>query len=143
MGFAPEAFRRLAQIVGGPKPKKKDKNCPPDIALNGLQGAAVTWSMVVNSLPVKVDEDEAKKVHDKLVDLVLAQNAGLLGPNHSNLGKVLSVLAEVYHVEAICTKETEEKIVKIFKMLPVNILQQNASAFSEKQQKKIETIVNS
>jgi hypothetical protein len=158
--LAPEAFRRLVKIVGGPRPKKRDEKgkmafdnavaalltlcaekeqcCPPDV------GAAAAWSLVVKGLPMKDDEDEAKKVHDKVVDLLMAQNQGLLGgAERQNLGKLLSILSEVHHDEKLCTKDTEEKIAKVFKMLPMDVLQACASFFTEKQQKKIEQIINS
>lgn len=152
---SPVAFSKLAPIVGGPRPKKRDVKgklafdnavaalfalakekpgfCPPDIKC---------WPLLLAKLPIRDDEDEAKKLHGKFVDLVLAQDQGLLGgPGRENLGPVLSVLAEVYHVEAICSKETEEKILKVFKLLPRDMLQHCAAGFSEKQQKKIEQML--
>jgi len=154
---APQAFTRLAQIVGGKTPKKRDEKgklamdnavaallsmakekpqlCPPDVQ---------AWNLVIARLPLREDEEEAKKVHEKLVGLVLEQNQGLLGgPERTNLGAVLAVLAEVYHVETICNKETESKILQIFKMLPRDLLGGLASRFTEKQQKKIEKMISS
>jgi len=150
----PEAFRLLAQIVGGPTPKKRDQKgliahdnavaalmmlakeqpslCPPEVQ---------AWPLVVSKLPLRTDEEEAMKTHEVLVDLVLADHAGLLGPERSHLGKVLSFLAEVYHVEPICSKITEEKIQRIFKMIPPAHLQAVAGSLTEKQQKKIEKIL--
>jgi len=153
---APDAFLRLALIVGSARPKKRD-NKPKlafDNAVAALFALAVekaplcppevqAWPLVIAKLPLKDDEDEAKKVHDKLADLVLQQHEGVLGANRSHLGAVLSVLAEVYHVEDVCKKESDEKILKIFKMLPRDTLQAQASKFTEKQQKKIEKMLSS
>merc|ERR1719469_942695 len=104
---APEAFRRLAQLISGPAPKKRDDQgkvamdncvsamlalarhqapqCPPEVP---------AWQLVVGKLPIRDDEDEAKKVHKIISEMILAQNAGLLGPDNSHIGKVLSALAE-------------------------------------------------
>jgi len=153
---APQAFRSLAQIVGSPRPKKRDNKAK--LAFDNSVAALLTlavekaslcpaeiqaWPLVIAKLPLKDDEDEAKKVHDKLADLVLQQHEGVLGTNGAHLGAILSVLAEVYHVEDICKKESEEKILKIFTMLPKDRLQAEASKFTEKQQKKIEKMLSS
>lgn len=152
---AGEAFRRLAVILGGKGPGKRDTKgrlavdnavaamltlakekpscCPPDIQ---------AWQLVLSRLPLKSDEEEGQKVHQKLVDLVIAEHDGLLGgPGTPNLGKVLSVLAEVYRNEDICTKETDEKILLVFKRIPKDVLMSFAGGFSEKQQKKIEKMI--
>jgi len=152
---APDAFRRLSAIVGKPKPKKRDekaktaydnavaallslckdqpKHCPPEIN---------AWALTLSRLPLQSDEDEAKKVHATLAGLVLAQHEGLLGPDRQNLGMILSILAEVYHVDGICDKPTEEQILNIFKMIPQETLAGMANQFSEKQQKKIENMLS-
>jgi hypothetical protein len=151
---APEVFRKLAQIVSGAKPKKRNvtqklmwdnavaallslaenhaAGCPPELQV---------WPLILQSLPLKNDEEEAKEVHTKIVDLVLAQHPGLLGQNHANLGQILSVLAEIYKNEGICTKETEQKISNIFKSVPQDHLKSVSAKFSEKQMKKIEKIL--
>lgn len=149
---APEAFRKIGQIVAGPKPKKRDTKgkqaldnavaalvslakdqsaqCPPEVQ---------PWTLALSKLPLRDDEDEAKEVHDKMVDLVIAQNESLLGgPGHTNLPSILSFLAEIHHVESICTEETDKKIQQIFTMLPAEMLTSCAAGFSEKQQKKIQ-----
>jgi len=153
---APLAFTKLAQILNGAKPKKRDTKgklawdnaiaafftlakekgplCPPEIK---------PWPLVLARLPLRDDEEEAKKVHERLVDLVIAQNPDVLGPDRAHIGPVLSVLAEVYRVDCMCNKDTEEKILQIFKMLPRDLLQRCAVGFSEKQQKKIEKMLMS
>lgn len=153
---APQAFKSLAQIVTTAKPKKRDEK--GKLALDNAVAALLTmakekspqcppevraWELVVSKLPLRDDEDEAKKVHKVVVDLVLEQNQGLMGPNRENLGQVLSIMAEVYKVESICEKETDEKILQVFKMLPRDLLQSLAPRLTEKQQKKIEKMLTS
>merc|ERR1719222_1838907 len=84
---APQVFGILNQILSGPKPKKRDEKgklawdnavaallsmaqhqspqCPPQMN---------AWQVVLSKLPIRDDEDEAKKVHEKVADLVLEQN---------------------------------------------------------------------
>jgi len=153
---APQAFQALAQILNGPKPKKRDEKaklkfdnamaamlslaverqdcCPPDIQ---------SFAIALAHMPLREDEDEAKKVHAKLVELVLQQHAGLLGPDKTNLGRILSIFAEVYHQENISEKEMDEKIVYIFKNVGADLLKACANCFTEKQQRKIEKIMSS
>merc|ERR1712187_926746 len=93
--------------------KNQPAQCPPDIP---------AFQMVVGKLPLQEDYEEACKVHAIIADLVLAQHEGLLGPNAGHLGKILSALAEVYKQEHLCEKETDEKVRKIFQMLPKDTL---------------------
>lgn len=101
------------------------------------------FKLVLEKLPLKEDEEEAKKVHEIIVTQFQAQNAALLGDGNSNLPALLKILAEVYKQEAICEKETDQKIVALFKSLPQNVLEGAASSFSEKQLKKIQNICKS
>jgi len=152
---APQAFKLIAQLVNGPPPKKRDEQgkvaldnavsaliflakeksalCPPEIP---------AWQLAVSKLPLQEDEEEAKKIHKIIVDLVLEQHAGLLGPNGAHIPKILSALAEVYNQENLCTKETNANIVRIFQLLPRDNIVKYASEFTEKQQKKIEKMLN-
>merc|ERR1712070_818217 len=110
----------------------KPDQCPPSVP---------SWQLVVSKLSLKHDDDEAQKVHDKVVDLVFQQHAGLLGPDGANLGKILSALAEVYRTETICKKETDAKICNVFQAIPREHLLSLARGFTEKQQKKIEKML--
>lgn len=151
----PDAFRRIVQHLQGQKPKKRDDKgkvamdnavaallslakekgqlCPPEIN---------AWDLVLSKLPLKDDEEEAKKVHEKIINLVLEQSQGLLGANNANLGKVLSILAEIYKQENIVSKENDDKILNVFKMLPQSILQGASSSFTQKQQAKIQKMLS-
>eukprot|EP00933_Yihiella_yeosuensis_P044055 TRINITY_DN39103_c0_g1_i1.p1 TRINITY_DN39103_c0_g1~~TRINITY_DN39103_c0_g1_i1.p1 ORF type:complete len:1092 (+),score=346.27 TRINITY_DN39103_c0_g1_i1:348-3278(+) len=152
---APDAFKQIAQVLNASKPKKRDDKgkvardnavaamlslakekaalCPPDVQ---------AWDLVIDRLPLRDDEDEAKSVHEKIVKLTLEQNAGLMGPGQKNLGRVLAVLAEIYKTEGICTKDLDVEILKIFKALPQNVLASCAGGLTEKQQKKIEKMLS-
>lgn len=152
---AAEAYKILTHTIQTAPPKKRDEKSKicRDNAVAALFTLAKEkpqqcpegldpWQTVVHQLPLKDDEEEGKKVHESIADLVLAQHAGLLGPNGANLGKVLSALAEVHSQEDLSSKETDMKIQNIFKMLPRDTVQNLATAFSEKQQKKIEKMLS-
>merc|ERR1719183_451885 len=143
---APTAFRCIAAILAQPAPKKRDGSAKlaHDNAVAALLSLAKdkpagcpadiqAWSLLVSRLPIRQDEEEARKVHETIVDLVLAEHSGLLGDQGCNLGPVLSMLAEIYRVEEICNKGTENKIKGIFQAIPQAQLQALASKFSEKQ----------
>jgi len=157
--FAPlaqQAFQALAGILRSLKPKKHDKHaqvaldnavqamfmlvtekadhCPPDVP---------AWGLIVSKLPLRHDEEEARKIHKAIADLVLQQHQGLLGAQNANIGQVLSALAEVYKQENLCTKETDELIFRMFQMLPRESLVKLAGGFTQKQQRKIEKMLSS
>jgi hypothetical protein len=154
---APEAFRALAKIVSSQVPKKKTrKNEQAHVAMENAIAALLTlaryqasscpvevpaWQLVVSKLPLKKDEDEGKKVHEAVVDLVLEQHSGLLGQDNANLGSILSCLAEIHRSEDLSSKTIDEKIVRVFQHLPQDVLIKYASNFSGKQQAKIRKIV--
>eukprot|EP00408_Alexandrium_pacificum_P016719 CAMPEP_0171183340 /NCGR_PEP_ID=MMETSP0790-20130122/15229_1 /TAXON_ID=2925 /ORGANISM="Alexandrium catenella, Strain OF101" /LENGTH=1111 /DNA_ID=CAMNT_0011648315 /DNA_START=33 /DNA_END=3368 /DNA_ORIENTATION=+ len=151
---AGEAFRRLAQVVGGPAPKRSQERAKValDNATSALLALAVAkgplcppeikpWQLIMTRLPLKDDEEEAKKVHEQLADLVMQEHAGLLEDGGAHLGKVLSALAEVYKQEEYSTKEGDQKILQIFQRLPRENLAKFGTCFSEKQQKKIEKML--
>eukprot|EP00401_Gymnodinium_catenatum_P082994 CAMPEP_0117560190 /NCGR_PEP_ID=MMETSP0784-20121206/53748_1 /TAXON_ID=39447 /ORGANISM="" /LENGTH=1103 /DNA_ID=CAMNT_0005357591 /DNA_START=91 /DNA_END=3402 /DNA_ORIENTATION=- len=150
----PEAFRSLAKLAAGPAPKKRDQR--GRVALDNVVSALLVlarvqpalcpqevpaWELVVSKLPLMEDEEEARKVHAAIVDLLAEQHAGLLGSDATRLGKILSALAEVYHKEELCTKETDAKIQNIFKCVPQEKLASLAASFTEKQQRKITKMV--
>jgi hypothetical protein len=154
---APEAYKRIAQVISGRKPKRRDEKAMAamDNAVSAMMSLAVKmrpqcppeitdpFAMVLSKLPLSVDFEEAKKVHTKVVDLLESQDPGLLGSNMSNLGKVLSLLAEIHKSEEHSNAELDKRIAQIFKTLSTDMLRQNASNFTEKQQKRIEQIIMS
>lgn len=148
---APEAYTKLQAILSAPAPRKRREE-KAKVAMDNAVAAmlalavhkpdkcpATAFQLVLNKLPLKDDEEEAKKVHKLLVQQVKANNTRLTDP--TNLPKILSVLAEIYKQENMCEKETDAEIISIFKQLPPATIQQQASGFSEKQQKKIERIM--
>lgn len=151
-----EAFSKLGQILSAPAPRKKRED-KAKVALDNAVAAmlalaihqagkidvAKAFELVISKLPLKEDEEEAKKVHKILAEQIGAQNSGLLGGNQQNLGPILKVLAEVHKQENICDKATDDIIANIFKQLPQDLLAQLVGTFTEKQSKKVERIMRS
>ena len=52
-------------------------------------------------LPVWEDEDEAPHIYNYLCDLVEANHPILLGPNHANLPRIISIIAEAFSKEVL------------------------------------------
>merc|ERR1719443_2242205 len=154
---APAVFQKLANLLGAPKKGSKKKDLMAKMALDNAAAALVrlsqhqaaacpagldSWGLALSKCPLRDDADEGKKIHKILVDLVFQQHQGVLGPNNANLGKLLSIFAEVHGLEAISDTECDAGIVKIFKMLPQDVIKSNSASFSEKQMKKIESILS-
>lgn len=153
---SPEAYNLIFNQVEGKMPKKKDENAM--IAIDNAVAALLSlgvhkkqqcppgkdpFAVVLSKLPLKYDREEALKVHTKIVDLLMKQDEGLLGAGMSNLGKILSLLAEIHKDELKSDDDLDTKITQVFKSITPDVLRQNASCFSEKQQKRIEKIVSS
>merc|ERR1712079_1003202 len=94
---APDAFRRLATVVGGPAPKRKDDSAK--VAMDNAVAALLSlgfekanacppevnpFAIALQKMPLKEDWEEAKKVHKKLVQNLVQQHAGLIGANQAN-----------------------------------------------------------
>jgi hypothetical protein len=152
---APQAFRSIAQIISSKPPKKRDDKA--NMALDNAVAAMFSlgrsmsaqcppeinpFAMFISKLPLKTDLEEAKKVHLLVCQNVMQQHGGLLGASQENVGKILSVLAEIHKQEDVSNDEIDELIVQIFKALPPATLAQMASNFTEKQQKRIEKMLS-
>merc|ERR1711904_537813 len=138
--YAPGAYQKLGQWISLKKaPKKKDNRgrAALDNAVAALLRLAVhqpgscppgldAWTMVLSKLPLREDEEEAKKVHKMVAGLILQEHQGILGKDNANLGKLLSILAEVHKVEAICDQDCDAEIANIFRKLPRAVLVQLA-----------------
>lgn len=99
------------------------------------------WGVIVDKLPLKKDQEQAKKSHNLLADLVMQENAAVLGPNHAHVGKILPCFAEIHQSERFSVKDLDLKIDTIFQKMPQSVLQGLATSFTEKQMLRIQKIV--
>merc|ERR1712232_549231 len=115
---APQSFKNVAALLSGKPPKKKDDQgwVAQDNAVAALLALSINqsqscppqvqpWDLILSKLPLEADWDEAKKVNKIIVDNVMAQNAGMLGPNASRLVFNVTAPAEIYTSEEYCEKE--------------------------------------
>lgn len=143
---APLVFNMLGQWLAQKVPKKREEKAKAalDNAVAAMMQLAIhhaaakpaevdAWSLVLDKMPLKNDQEEGKKSHKLMVQLLLQENPHLLGPNNCNLGKVLCCMAEIYNSEALSDKELDEQIETVFKKLPDGVLNQYQSNFTEKQ----------
>lgn len=148
---APTVFKMLAQWLAQKAPKKREEKAKAavDNAVAAMMQLAFhhhaqkppeidAWMMVLDKLPLRNDQEEGKKAHYLVMDLLLKEYQPLLGPNAQNLGKVLGCLAEIYEHEGMSDKELDKRIEETFKKIPDGILQQHATNFSEKQKLRIQ-----
>jgi hypothetical protein len=95
------------------------------------------WKQWLGYLPLKHDEEEAVKVHEMLIVLVLEQHAELLGKDYAHLPKILEIIAEIYGNTDLVTDDTTSKIHTMIKTLGEAGLSKFGASLSPKQQKKI------
>ncbi|CAD7938803.1 unnamed protein product [Amoebophrya sp. A120] len=101
----------------------------------GENEARGMWQGWMKCLPLKEDEEEAVRVHESLVDLVLAQDQRVL----ANLDEAVRVMTLVYKTP-MANQRINEKIVKIVRGVSSTLLEKAISGFSKKLQAKVRRI---
>lgn len=75
----------------------------------------ITW------LPIWEDEDEAPHIYSYLCDLVEANHPIVLGPNHANLPRVISIIAEAFNKEVLdAESEVYQRMLNIVRQVQGN-----------------------
>merc|ERR1712216_785060 len=86
------------------------------LAINhGDKVPQTAFALVLNKLPMKGDEEEAKKVHKSILAQIDLNNKQLFA--QENLAQIVKVCAEIHKQENICDKETDGMITAFFKKL--------------------------
>eukprot|EP00929_Paragymnodinium_shiwhaense_P090732 TRINITY_DN5086_c0_g1_i5.p1 TRINITY_DN5086_c0_g1~~TRINITY_DN5086_c0_g1_i5.p1 ORF type:complete len:1145 (-),score=410.23 TRINITY_DN5086_c0_g1_i5:487-3921(-) len=101
--------------------------------------AAMGWKMWLQNLPVKYDVQIAQKVHTQLLSLA-ARNHPFLG-QPENMVKALSVFADTFKSKT-STKELDKAMATAVSQIGEDNLKQMCSGFTDKQQKKVESMVS-
>jgi hypothetical protein len=71
-------------------------------------------------LPVSEDVDESPFVYGYLCDLIEGNHPIILGPNNSNLGRIVGIFAEAFSVDALpSTHEVHTRMVNIIRQVQV------------------------
>mmetsp|Transcript_62529 Transcript_62529/g.167479 ORF Transcript_62529/g.167479 Transcript_62529/m.167479 type:complete len:1100 (+) Transcript_62529:67-3366(+) len=99
------------------------------------------WKIFVDALPLRVDEEEAVRVHKQVLHLMQSRHEKLLGPQNGNLVQLVRSFASCYTTERL-DDEGRELVNKMMCQIPEQWFSQHASEFNEKQQKRIQKIVS-
>merc|ERR1711920_386202 len=151
--FASETAMRLADLVSQTRGLAKKKSSKPaqacadnalsallEILLNHRQviagSEARLWSVWVNAMPCREDEDEGVKNHRKLLELVHAERPEVLGESAANFQQIVATFVEVYNSE-MTDADTSKGIGQLFLKLGQPRLEQLSAQLKDKQRKKV------
>ncbi|AFZ80316.1 importin karyopherin beta 4, putative [Theileria equi strain WA] len=93
----------------------------------------------LSSLPLKRDEVEGKRVHKDLMELVLASNPTILGPDNVNLSQLVKIFISIYETD-FSTEELNMQIISVIRQLGDDFIQKLAPSLSRKLQKQLRII---
>ena len=149
---AKQAVQRLIMTISQPNSKNKKNLMPTENAVAALGNicekheaalgtdAGACWNQWIQNLPLTQDEEEGQVTHAQLLRLVQAQHASVLGPNTSNLPKIVHVFTQVYKRDS-CSEETSQGIAKVLMSLPEATLSQMINGFPVSDKKKAVRII--
>ncbi|KAK2719944.1 importin-5-like [Artemia franciscana] len=135
-GACAEAIPQLVKVITAPDSRNVENVNATENAIAAVTKILKHNSQAINVteilphwlswLPVYEDEDEAPYVYSYLCDLIESNNQVILGPNNSNLPRLVSIIGEVF------SRETLEKESESYKRLLGIIiqLQSNAEVFN-------------
>lgn len=140
----PEILNRLVAAIKSPEAKSEAFACPTDNAVSAVgkvaqfSGAVVDVAQVLtfwfSCLPVTDDTTESKVTYNQLCTFIEAHNPHVFGQNYSNVGKIVSIFAEVLGTELVDDELTQRMSV-LLKQLVTQMPQAFASLPAEQQQK--------
>lgn len=108
-----EALPRLMEVINDPESRSPENVNPTENAISAVTKILKYNNKAINVdeilphwlswLPVVEDEDEAPYVYGYLCDLIEANHVAVLGPNNSNLPRLISFFAEAFYKDAVPT----------------------------------------
>jgi len=151
--FAVETSQTLMKVITDARARAKKKSERPaqavaDNALSAIAEILVhhqpttaalegqLWSVWLQALPCQEDEEEGKKNHGILLQMVQAEKREVVGEGGANLPQVFSILVDVYKTD-MATEETSKGIGQLVLKVGEARLGQLAQQLKEKQQKKL------
>mmetsp|Transcript_84291 Transcript_84291/g.217058 ORF Transcript_84291/g.217058 Transcript_84291/m.217058 type:complete len:1131 (-) Transcript_84291:51-3443(-) len=150
---AVDAAKTLAQVVSQSRSRAKKKSEKPaqaaadnaesalaEILMNHSAalgaGAPELWKVWVQGLPCQMDEEEGKKNHEILLQMVQQEKVEVVGQAGANLAQVLAIFVEVYKTD-MANDTTSTGIGELVLKVPQANLEQLAGQMKEKQRKKL------
>ncbi|MCD7457320.1 hypothetical protein HAX54_034869 [Datura stramonium] len=109
--------------------------------------AAQVVPIWLNCLPMKVDWDESRSVHEQLCSMVERLDKDLIGSNYEYLPKIISVFAEVLCTEKdLATEETANHMINVLRhlqqTLPPAIMESAWSYLLPQQEMELKSILS-
>lgn len=108
-----QAVPSLIEMIAAPDSRSVENINPTENAISAVtkilkfNSSAIHLDEVISHwmtwLPVWEDEDEAPHIYGYLCDLVEANHPIVLGPNHANLPRIISIIAEAFYKEVLDT----------------------------------------
>eukprot|EP00794_Sanderia_malayensis_P010931 gene10931-12092_t len=133
----PQAIPLLVQAISQPDSRSKENANPtengisavtkickhhPDVLnVNDIIPTWLTW------LPITKDYEEAPHVYGYLCDLVEQNNPAVLGVSHSNIPRIIAIIAEAFAEEVFEeAAEVKERLVRLVRHVQANAEMWNA-----------------
>ncbi|KAF6207377.1 hypothetical protein GE061_018618 [Apolygus lucorum] len=127
-GTCAEVLPRLAEMINDPESRLEENINSTENAISAVTKILQHNSASVNVdeilphwlswLPVWEDRDEAPHVYGYLCSLIETNNTVVLGPNSSNIPRLIAIIAESFHRGAICQKHpVAQRMISIIRQI--------------------------
>ena len=153
-----EIVQELERIVRAPVARQELAETATDSAVSALmkileyqpecmgEKARTYAALILEYLPAKENEVEARSLHDALVRLTEANDPRILGDNYVSLPKILSIILEVLGTSLI-GDDSARRAVDLIKGMqtkfPAELLQGAIQILTDQQKQKLQAAVNS
>ena len=110
-----EAIPLLVKTIQEPESRSPENINPTENAISAIAKICKHNNSLINVndvlpmwfswLPVWEDEDEAEPVYNYMCDLIEMNHPLILGENHQNLPRIVCIIAEAFHKEAVSSDD--------------------------------------
>lgn len=156
-----ETLTELEMVIRDPTARVEDNEGATDNAVSALmkilehqpncfagapEKAASCVNTILDYLPAKGDESEAKVMHQALIVRVQANDARYIGESFSNLPRILAIVIQALRSGLVSDEGTRLAVAFIKNMqsqFPGDALQRAAAVLSEDQKQYLTTVLNS
>lgn len=154
-----DACNELEAVIRNPNARSEGAETATDNAVSALmkiiefQAGAVgpekivsLVQLVLEYLPAKADESEARVMHGALIRMVQASDGRYLGENLVNLGPIIRIFCEVLAKRTVDEEYTNLAVQCLKSMqsqLPQDVLARAASVLTDEQRQTLSAALNS
>jgi hypothetical protein len=130
-GACAQAVPTLIEMIAAPDSRSVENINPTENAISAVtkilkfNNSALHVDEIISHwitwLPIWEDEDEAPHIYNYFCDLVEANHPVVLGPNHSNLPRIIYIIAEAFNKEVLDVEsELFRRMVNIVRQVQGN-----------------------